>query len=494
MILDFHATCGNIPTQGKNWTLANLAFWADLCGIDALVIESADAIIHFDDEPHERLLAACRAQPDRFLAAATISLVSDTHSLHVARSARQRGFACVVLREEIFDESRVLHAILAELRLAPLPIYRSLTSAEFDHVYLLARQYQDLAFVLAPADYRALELNHRLSDLANVYLAMAHTLYCVGQLEKAVRRMGSERILFAGDLPHQHPARPLGVITDAEIEEADQRMVLGGSARKLLAAHGIRVREGEPAIIRRTPPCPVIDTHGHIGQDHWRPDYDASVEAVLRFLERAGGEVLYISSLEAIHGDVVAGNRKVEEAIRVHSDRLRGLLVINPWMGQDCLADIRNCRARGFCGLKPYPRLFGHQLSDPVMEPVLALAEELDLPMLCHSSAEDLRRVLKKRPNFKMLAAHMSFEYEPKAWLAREFPNTYLEISGAGVGLEDIVRAVEIAGEDKLVFGSDVNCHSLNFTMYPLLCSGLPERTIRKILWKNALRLFEVRT
>lgn len=490
MIFDFHATFGNVARHGRDWRLDDLAAWADRCGIDALVVESADARVHFDDDPHERLLAACRKRSDRFLPAATISLASDEHSLRVARSARRRGFACVVLRERIFEESRVLSEVLAELERAPLPVYRPTEADEFDLVCKVARSHSDLVFVLAPSDFRALELNHRVIDLPNVYLSIARTLFSIGQIEKAVRRMGADRILFAGDMPHQHPGRPLGVILDAEIEEADRVKIRGESARKLLAAHDIPLPPDVATRPPPRPPCRFIDIHGHIGCDPRRPDYDMSAEAVLRYQERAGGEVIHISSIEAMSGDVVAGNDMVIEACRRHPGRLRGYLVINPWRGEACLEDMRHCRERGFIGFKPYPDFMGHRLADPVMEPVLGLAEELGLPMLCHSSADDLARVLKRRPNFKMLAAHMTFEYEAKARLARDYPNTYIEISGAGSGLEDIMSAVLIAGPEKLVFGSDNNSCPPGFTLYPLLCSGLPDGILRQILRENALRIF----
>ncbi len=422
MILDFHAVCGNFPTQGKDWSLDDLAYWADLAGTDVLIVESADALLHLDEGPHQKLLAACRASGGRFLPAATINLNSDIHSLQVARTARSQGFVCAVLHGPLYEESRVLHEVLSVLQDAPLPVYRELPREELDTTYRVAREHEDVRFVLAPDSYTALELTHRLCTLPNVYLSMAHALHAVGQLETACRRMGPDHILYASDLARQHPARPLGAIYDAEISDADRDMVLGGTARGLLAEYGIEVPlRGEPAS-RPAPPCSIIDTHGHIGVHYVRLDYDWSVEAVLRFLERAGGETIYISSLEAIFGDVLVGNQQVIEAMRAHPDRIRGYMVVNPWMGQACLDSVRQCRKLGFSGLKPYPHSFGHDLSDPVFEPVLELAEQMELPMLCHSGPNDLARVLERHPHLRMLAAHMSFHYAEKARLAREFP------------------------------------------------------------------------
>lgn len=491
MIVDFHASCGNFPKQGRHWSLDDLTHWADLCGLDALIVESADARIHVGEGPHEELLKACAQNGARFLPAATIKLESDFQSVERARTARERGFCCVVLHGTLFEESRVLHDVLAALGQTPLPVYRRLDYSELDVAFRVACAYPQLSFVFAPFSFQALELNHRLIGLPNVYIAMARTLYSVGQLETACRLMSAERILYASNLPEQHPARPSGVILDAEITQDERKLALAGSALKLLQAHGIDVsvehkRPGWDA----PPPCPIIDTHGHIGTDCRRPDFDASPEAVVRFLERAGGEVIYVSDTEGVFGDVLAGNRRTAEHMARYPERIRGYAVINPWMGDACLEDIRRCHRDGFSGLKPYPYTFGHQLSDPVMDPIWDLAAELDLAVLCHSDAGDLRKVLEKRPQTKMLAAHMSSQYREKAELARDYPNVVLEISGAGAGPRDIVHAVEIAGEENLVFGSDLNTHALNYTLRPLMCSGLPDATLQAILRDNAIRFF----
>jgi len=494
MIIDFRAGTGNVPRSGRCWTMADLRHWADLAGIDLTLVESMDARLHADEGPHEQLLAACRASQGRFLPLMTIRLESDRVSIQRASSARARGFAGVVLHGTLWEESLTVHAVLEALGQAPLPVYRELAYEEMDRAFRIASSHPRIAFVFAPSGFQGFELNHRLCTLPNVYLAMAHTLVSVGQLETACRLMGADHILFAGDQPQQHPARPVGLVHDADITADQRALVLGGSASRLLAAHGINVPAPATAAKPRPPlPCPIFDTHGHIGSDYRRPDFDSSVDAVLRYLERAGGDVICVSSTEAVFGDVIDGNRCVENAMRAHPDRIRGYLVINPWMREACLNDIRGARARGFSGLKPYPSTFGHQLSDDIMDPIWDLAAELDLPILCHSRAEDLARVLARRPHTKMLAAHMSFEYAQKARLARDYHGVVLEISGAGAGPQDILDALEIAGPDKLVFGSDLNNHVLGYTLQPLLCSGLEPGILKAVLRENALRFFGLR-
>ena len=108
MIFDFHASLGHVPTAGQNWTADALLAWADRCGIDVLLVESLDNLIHRDQVAHDGLLAACRAHPRRLLAAATVDLKADEVGPRVAETARERGFAAIVLRGPLFAASRIL--------------------------------------------------------------------------------------------------------------------------------------------------------------------------------------------------------------------------------------------------------------------------------------------------------------------------------------------------------------------------------------------------
>ena len=491
MIVDFHVSRGAYISQGRDWTYEDLAEWADRAGIDVMVVESAEARLHSVlEHEHERLLAECRRSAGRFLPAASLNLASDVHSVELARGARGRGFACIVMHGELFEEGRVVHAVLDAVAQAPLPVYRKVGYGEMDRLYRVIGRHPGVPFVLEVGGFSAYELNHRLIELPNVYLSLARSLYCIGQIETAARHVGAERILFASDMPDQHPGRPLGVVADCELTEHDKRMVLGGSAVKLLRAHGVEIAFRSRGTPLPRPPCPIIDTHGHIGSDPRRPDFDCSAEGMLRYLRRAGGECIYVSDLDAIFGDFHPGNRRTVEYMRRYPDEIRGYLVINPKPGEACLAEVRGCRELGFVGLKPYPYTFGHALADPIMDPVYDLAETMGLCVLAHSDHNDLRAVLGKHPNLRMLAAHMSGQHAEKAELAREFRHCVLEISGAGTGLEDVRNAVRIAGERKIVFGSDLNAHPVSWTAYPLMMSGLPDQTVRAILRGNAQRYF----
>ncbi|MBI2440345.1 MAG: amidohydrolase family protein [Lentisphaerae bacterium] len=494
MILDFHAAIGRVPTAGRNWKVNDALFWAERCLTDVLLVEHMDNAIHRDDLPHDALLAACRNEPRRLLAAATVDLRSDEYGLSVARSARKRGFAAVVLRGPLFEESRLLGDVLAALRRAPLPIYRPAPGfAEWDALYRIARSAPEVSFVLAPNSFEGFELAHRLSDLANVYFSIEHSFYALGQIEKAVRIVGAERVMYAGDFPYQHPARPLGVVFDADIAEVERETILSGAALKLLKRHGIEVPDRQRPTRRRTAPCAIVDIHGHLGADRERLDCDRRTETVLGYLERGGGEALYVSSVEGVFGDVVWGNTAIAEAVARHPQKLRGYAAVNPHEGPAGLDEMRRCHALGFIGLKPYPCAFEHDLADPIMDPVWDLTESFGWPALCHprpGNAEDLRRVLAKRPKARLILAHMTTEYRQKAEIAREFPNAIFEISGAGATLDSIAVSLEIAGPQKLVFGSDLCIHPIGFTLYPLLCSGLAEDVLRAILRENALGFF----
>jgi predicted TIM-barrel fold metal-dependent hydrolase len=67
----------------------------------------------------------------------------------------------------------------------------------------------------------------------NVYLDICGSPLLVGALEEAVRRIGSQRILFGTDLPFIDPRPGLGRLAFARISEDDKRDILGRNAARV---------------------------------------------------------------------------------------------------------------------------------------------------------------------------------------------------------------------------------------------------------------------
>jgi len=157
----------------------------------------------------------------------------------------------------------------------------------------------------------------------------------------------------------------------------------------------------------------------------------------------------------------------------------------------------------GLKGLKIYPRAQKVTLDQQSIRPVLARAAELDVPVLTHCSplpmaytgyhgqyvsidntAGNLGRlffsgVFSEIPELKVIGAHLGagmlfykdFLVEVNPDWARYFDNIYYDLSGYPFSEKMIKAAIDIVGEDHLLFGTD----------YPLVGTEVVRRLISKI-------------
>ncbi len=183
--------------------------------------------------------------------------------------------------------------------------------------------------------------------------------------------------------------------------------------------------------------------------------------------------------LMRMHNDYMA------DALKRHPDRLVGFISINPKFGEEALAEIERCAGLGFSGIGELgPGGCGFDFEDPDFLAVLDMAEKLDLPVNIHcgepvghkypgkdmTSLAPLPELIKKRPNLKLILAHLGgglpfYEMNPR--YKKAFGNVRYDFATNPL-LYDIriLRAViDLVGEERLLFGSD-----FPLLLYPSRC------------------------
>jgi predicted TIM-barrel fold metal-dependent hydrolase len=73
-----------------------------------------------------------------------------------------------------------------------------------------------------------------LKQHGNLYLDTATSKLHIGMIERFVREVGADRVLFGSDMPLLEPAAQLGRIAYAKIKEAEKEKILGLNLKKLL--------------------------------------------------------------------------------------------------------------------------------------------------------------------------------------------------------------------------------------------------------------------
>lgn len=98
----------------------------------------------------------------------------------------------------------------------------------------LARHYPEHSFICAHAGGEWEQGIRAIRGEKNVLIETSGFDATAGFLERAVRELGANRILFGSHLPSRSLGTELGKVLGAELTEADKQRILGTNFRQLL--------------------------------------------------------------------------------------------------------------------------------------------------------------------------------------------------------------------------------------------------------------------
>lgn len=220
----------------------------------------------------------------------------------------------------------------------------------------------------------------------------------------------------------------------------------------------------------------IIDAHTHAHPDPggMGPGCDATLEALLRAMDRAGVDKAVLSA-EAFDVPYVKAvpNAFVAEACAAHSDRLVGFAAVHP-AETDAALELRRALETGaFAGIKLHPRFQGVAADDPRAVALAAEAAQWGLPvavdaMLWKPTPLELQRPLridglcKQVPGARVIMCHAGgFHFMDALAVAVANDQVCLEVSTvlpyfAGTPFEDaFVFVLQQAGARRVIWGSD---------------------------------------
>ncbi|NSW89090.1 MAG: amidohydrolase family protein [Firmicutes bacterium] len=79
------------------------------------------------------------------------------------------------------------------------------------------------------------------------------------------------------------------------------------------------------------------------------------------------------------------GNKLIAGAVKNHPDRFAGMASVNPWFGKEACDELRKALDDGLMGLKLHPVIHGFRLADPLVYPLLEIADEYKVPVYVHT-------------------------------------------------------------------------------------------------------------
>ena len=255
----------------------------------------------------------------------------------------------------------------------------------------------------------------------------------------------------------------------------------------------------------------IFDNHLHFG--HAPAVYEAAADPVelARQMSRIGIRVAVVSSIWAIFsGDIRAGNDEVLAALDRFPDRYLGYVVVHPAYPELLASELERCLSHPrMRGIKLHPTQYSHpvKITDPRYRPAFEHARGHGYPILVHTGpeaqraycgADEVARVAREFPSVPVILAHtMGFDrwegVEEAVAVAARLDNAYVDLSGsAGRHYGLVEYAVQHAGSEKILYGSDVPQLTFTFPLGPVFYADIPDRDKENILGLNTARMFDI--
>lgn len=242
----------------------------------------------------------------------------------------------------------------------------------------------------------------------------------------------------------------------------------------------------------------AIDAHAHFGRWFF-PIYADSIDDIRTLMMKNGIEYCALSSTLAITYDIAEGNEELARHIEGMTMFL-GYVVINPNYPDLSRQEMDRYLVKGnFVGVKFHPAYTGRALDDPELLSLLEYAwNKFEKVALLHVWGEaNIRKAAKvaaELPEMPMIWGHMGgpFDWPAATREAKRLKNVYLETCGSTLPPERVREAVEIAGAEKVLFGSDLTLINPALMLGNIIASGLSGADLERVLYWNAKELFRL--
>lgn len=257
----------------------------------------------------------------------------------------------------------------------------------------------------------------------------------------------------------------------------------------------------EEAYNRMPISVPIIDAHTHIMEYYhmgWYQSFTTNRD-IIEVMDHMGIDCIVTAPHSIILGEMEYTNRIAAEAAEEFSGRIFAYISIVPHEGIEAVKAALNKYSKNerFVGLKFLPGYHG-ALESMEYDYALDFAAEIGCPVLCHIWANspyltEVERAVKARPDLKLMMAHQGGGTvectDAYTKLMETYPNLYMEICGSLYNRYTMEQLVELAGEDRVIYGSDLINLDPRYDFGRVVFSTLDDRIKKKILAENFLKL-----
>lgn len=265
----------------------------------------------------------------------------------------------------------------------------------------------------------------------------------------------------------------------------------------------------------------LIDSHTHIGCIDYKVGknkvFTLAGEDLIAAMKKYSVDYALVSSIEGAEfdsdGRLAPVDKQVPQLksfknllqfIRSNGDSLKALLWIKPYTEKTtaALEEFITENRKYIAGFKMHPSLSRIKFTDHRFRPYLDLARSFTMPVQVHtendgfSNAEYVADIAGVCTDIDFVMVHMGLNTDNKEAIEiiRNHDNIYGDT--CEVKHENVIRAIEECGSQKILFGTDAVVHGIDtyvryLPLIELIRKTFPEEAGANVLFKNSKRLFK---
>ncbi len=240
----------------------------------------------------------------------------------------------------------------------------------------------------------------------------------------------------------------------------------------------------------------IIDIHAHLWADHYKEDK----KTILKACELYGIDKIYISTISSYSPDydeIEYCNKLTCDFMKEQPKLVSGYVYINPTHSNRVEA-LKRGLDNGMEGVKLW---VATECDDYRINDIAEYCIDKNAPILVHafhkatgqlkneSTAENVRCLALRYPELKIIMAHLGGNLYYGLRCVTDLENVYNDFSGTMIGTGDINYALEVVGEDRILFGTDLPSGGRQ-CIAQVEEASLTQLQKDKIYYKNAQNIF----
>ncbi|MBU7004602.1 MAG: amidohydrolase [Theionarchaea archaeon] len=243
----------------------------------------------------------------------------------------------------------------------------------------------------------------------------------------------------------------------------------------------------------------IYDSHIHIPGSRGEIFHETGtrirrMDELVAILDRYGIDkgVIFstVSTLSKSPEEFIRGNREVKKNLEDYPNRFWGACTVHPNFLEKSLEELEVCRNEfGFPWMgEMCPYLGGYSTTSNEMLEVIGRASDLGYIVHLHCNNDEVECLITEFPDTTFVFAHLqSFaDCERRYRLVGSRKDLYVDISGSEIVRHGILElALEIAGPERLLFGSDLIIDNPIPTIARIDDLDIPRSEKERIFWRN---------